>query len=292
MESFDVNSVQYKEVVGQYGQSLQRASQMGSRFLCGTIMENTDYFCKCLIPLQKAIESTKEKQFLSPDKDGDEWFKPNGSTERIVMSDKRTFEAAKAYQGKKVAALNFASAFHVGGSPFTARAQEECLCHVSTLYPCLKTMEGVFHKKHQEQRQAGLLDEWANADLIYHPGIIVFKKDAPLPRVLKQEQWYFVNVLTCAAPNLRFGNYEKTKYIEAMRRRIEHILYVAEKQGNEVLILGAFGCGVFQNPPEIVARLFQDSLTRHRFETVEFAVYDPHPFSGGNIGAFQKVFGK
>ena len=43
----------------------------------------------------------------------------------------------------------------------------------------------------------------------------------------------------------------------------------------EVLILGAFGCGAFANPPEIVAKVFKEALEIYGkyFETVEFAVY-------------------
>ena len=43
----------------------------------------------------------------------------------------------------------------------------------------------------------------------------------------------------------------------------------------EVLILGAFGCGAFCNPPQVVANVFkqvqQDYL--HVFDTIEYAVF-------------------
>ena len=42
-----------------------------------------------------------------------------------------------------------------------------------------------------------------------------------------------------------------------------------------MVILGAFGCGVFANPPELVAKAFSNVMDayRHHFETIEFAVY-------------------
>ena len=42
-----------------------------------------------------------------------------------------------------------------------------------------------------------------------------------------------------------------------------------------MLILGAFGCGAFQNPPEVVARAYKEVLAEfeYDFDTVEFAVY-------------------
>jgi uncharacterized protein (TIGR02452 family) len=57
--------------------------------------------------------------------------------------------------------------------------------------------------------------------------------------------------------------------------RIRRIFEIAVAYGNEMLILGAFGCGAFRNPPEIVARVFnkvmQDYITY--FDTIEYAVY-------------------
>ena len=42
-----------------------------------------------------------------------------------------------------------------------------------------------------------------NDDCIYTPGVKVFKSDTGYPQLLPKEKWYSVNVLTCAAPNLR-----------------------------------------------------------------------------------------
>ncbi|KIR01522.1 hypothetical protein P261_00336 [Lachnospiraceae bacterium TWA4] len=41
------------------------------------------------------------------------------------------------------------------------------------------------------------------------------------------------------------------------------------------MILGAFGCGAFYNPPEIVVQAFNSIVNEFEdcFETIEFAVY-------------------
>jgi uncharacterized protein (TIGR02452 family) len=56
---------------------------------------------------------------------------------------------------------------------------------------------------------------------------------------------------------------------------VERIFRVAAKNGAEVLILGAFGCGAFRNPPEIVAEAFKTVQEKYGsyFETVEYAVF-------------------
>ncbi len=45
--------------------------------------------------------------------------------------------------------------------------------------------------------------------------------------------------------------------------------------GAEVLILGAFGCGAFCNPPEVVAKVFAEYTEKYRkcFDVIEYAVF-------------------
>jgi uncharacterized protein (TIGR02452 family) len=56
---------------------------------------------------------------------------------------------------------------------------------------------------------------------------------------------------------------------------VERIFRVAAKNGAEVLILGAFGCGAFRNPPEIVAKAFKAVQEKYEsyFEVIEYAVF-------------------
>lgn len=58
-----------------------------------------------------------------------------------------------------------------------------------------------------------------------------------------------------------------------MESRIKRILDVASKENVQVLILGAFGCGAFQNPPEVVSSIFARLIRKYDFEIVEFAVF-------------------
>ncbi len=60
-----------------------------------------------------------------------------------------------------------------------------------------------------------------------------------------------------------------------MRRRIANVLAVSSLQKVNVLILGAWGCGVFQNDPKDMAQNFRDQLDKFgggAFDRIIFAV--------------------
>ena len=81
-----------------------------------------------------------------------------------------------------------------------------------------------------------------------------------------------MNVITCAAPQMQIAKIYPHNYKDVIRSRIKKILDVAAKEKNDVLILGAWGCGAFKNPIEIIARIFVDLLRNYNFKIVEFAL--------------------
>lgn len=208
---------------------------------------------------------------------------------KVVVSGKRTLEASESYakQGKRVCVLNFASATNPGGGVVHgSSAQEEAICRCSTLYPCLNTRE-MWHKFYGPHREAD--NPLYNDDCIFTPDVKVFKSDTGFPELLPEEDWWNVDVITCAAPNLRkipsnrmnpnAGSkkadisYEELKALH--RSRIQRIFEVAMANEEEVLILGAFGCGAFCNPPELVAEVFAEMTEKYSgcFDTIEYAVF-------------------
>ena len=186
--------------------------------------------------------------------------------------------ATPGYEDREtvVAVLNYANNHSIGGAPFSAGAQEESLCRCSTLLPCLQAMREPFYMKHQEQYRVHEIDYLGNDDLIYTPDVVVFKTDErtdPVyPQMMSEDEWYKVNVITCAAPQFRRDDTLPGNYEQLIRQRIKKILDVAAMQGNEVVILGAWGCGAFKNPIEVVAKAFVELVRNYDFETVEFAL--------------------
>jgi uncharacterized protein (TIGR02452 family) len=211
---------------------------------------------------------------------------------KVVVSKKRTLAAAQAYAAQKVCVLNFASATNPGGGVVKgSNAQEEAICRCSTLYPCIsdEKITSKFHNQHRYMLKNDKMNALYNDDCIYTPDVTVFKTDTDSPKRMPQNEWYMVDVISCAAPNLRNnpsnamnpGDARKAAAIKPNdllnlhMKRMRRILDIAKANKEDVMILGAFGCGAFQNSPDIVAeamvRVIKDYL--YDFKTIEFAVY-------------------
>lgn len=239
------------------------------------VMVDTLNQCEEIQPLMEAIDHSIHKQYIVYHNDDISQPIACDSKTKYIVSEKRSFEAAQAYPGKKVAVLSFANNHSIGGAPFSAGAQEESLCRASTLYPCIKALDNEFYVLHRHLYETGIINHLGNDDLIYTPDVVVFKTDErtdPVyPQMMEPKDWYKVNIITCAAPELRYG-YKPDNYKAIITSRIKKILDVAAKEQNEVLILGAWGCGAFKNPTDVVARVFKELLKNYNFETVEFAM--------------------
>lgn len=271
------------------------------------IFRETAQLCKTDDQLKAAIREANLRQEMIPGGQPYELtVQPGNISAQIIVSRKRTLEAAESYSraGKRVCVLNFASASNPGGGVVNgASAQEEAICRCSTLYSSLIQPElwDSFYAPHREQA-----DPLHNDDCIYTPGVVVFRTDTDSPRVMPRESWYNVDVLTCAAPNLRNVPTNRMNYdgdtpaeidgagLRALHeKRMRRILSIAAEKENGVLILGAFGCGAFRNPPEIVAEAAKSAVGEYLryFSTVEFAVYCP-PGNDANYRVFEKTFRK
>lgn len=241
------------------------------------IMTDTKYQYESNPELVEAIKSSIQRQYIVAHEENIDQPIVNESKTIYVCSGKRSFEAAKEYNGKKTAVLNFANNRSIGGNPFFANAQEEALCRCSTLYPCLEAMREPFYNKHKRQIRNGEMDYMGNDDLIYTPDVVVFKTDERtepiVPQIMDKKEWYKVDVITCAAPELfRMDSVPHDTYEAIISSRIKKILDVAAKEKVEVLILGRWGCGAFMNDPQVVSKAFYTLLKNYKFEIVEFAL--------------------
>lgn len=253
--------------------------------------------------LQESVSYSYKNQVFYSDASAIEYFKTGrkqifDTPAKITVCKTGSFDTARKYGGK-VAVLNFASATNPGGGVDKgSSAQEECLCRCSTLYQCLNTgwAKEVFYTPHKTNGTP-----LHNDDIIYTPDVVILKSDRynNLFRNVK------VNVITCAAPNLRETpanayNHENGEGVKISNEELQKlhesrafkILSCAAFHGNETVILGAFGCGAFRNPPEIVARAYKNVIETHfmnSFKNIVFAVYCGKDDT--NYQVFNDVFG-
>ena len=253
------------------------------------IFSDTEQMYESDETLKAVVEESLKNQKLIPADEKVDYEEIPYRQGKVVVSGKRTLEASEPYakQGKKVCVLNFASATNPGGGVvYGASAQEEAICRCSTLYPCLFTFE-MWNEFYMPHREAD--NPLYNDDCIFTPKVKVFKSDIDYPELLPENDWWDVDVITCAAPNLRERpsnrmnpnagsksaeiTYHGLK--ELHTSRIEKIFQVAIANKAEVLILGAFGCGAFRNPPDLVSEVFAEFTKKYRyyFDVIEYAVY-------------------
>jgi uncharacterized protein (TIGR02452 family) len=102
----------------------------------------------------------------------------------------------------------------------------------------------------------------------------------------------FTDVITMAAPNKRLndGSYTDADYTIDITYKLEQVLRAFKRNGREAIILGAFGCGVFGNDPQVVAKVFDVLLRSDEFAGVFKEVYFSVYGQNENLDAFEAVF--
>ncbi len=112
---------------------------------------------------------------------------------------------------------------------------------------------------------------------------------------LAQDEIFPFYELRSAAQDLRprFAGSPDKEFDEDMaRRKIAAQLQTLIKYGQRHVVLSAFGCGAFKNPPDVIARLYREELAKRaqHFDVVAFAIYDPGYGPRGNEAIFRKEF--
>lgn len=167
--------------------------------------------------------------------------------------------------------LNFASAKNAGGGFLGgSQAQEESIARATALYPCLLGAEE-YYQENRRSKSAFYTDY-----MIYSPVVPIFKDEDGnlLNEVVK------ASVITAPAVNKGALKQKGINQLEAiediMKRRIEKVLAIALENRHDTIVLGAWGCGVFQNDPEDIASYFHEvihSKFENVFSKIVFAVY-------------------
>ncbi|MFX1250029.1 MAG: TIGR02452 family protein [Promethearchaeota archaeon] len=209
------------------------------------------------------------------------WKTFEAQTIQVVPMD--TLEAVIYFQEifqKKFGFLVMANAYNPGGGYKTgAPAQEESICRRTNLVPCIN-------------RVTYPISEFG----------CVYVKNIYIIRNLEEKDYqffkkpYISNCLLSAAynnPPIDRNSKLLPKYREGTVKKIQNMLNCFLENGDTNIILGAFGCGAFSNPPEEIATLFLEILQskryRNKFENSIFAIIDKAWHNNYNI--FKKIIG-
>jgi uncharacterized protein (TIGR02452 family) len=194
--------------------------------------------------------------------------------QQIEICNCSTIEAIRKFENTgKIAVLNFASAKNPGGGFMGgASAQEESLARSSSLYASLTKDTKMY--EYNRKLKHYLYSNYA----IYSPETVFWFDDYGN----NLENPLFVDVITSPAPNkgamLQHNRLEEINAIEqTLKNRIEFVLKIAAVNNIDTLILGAWGCGVFRNDVESVAKYFHETINRvapSAFDKIVFAIYD------------------
>lgn len=192
--------------------------------------------------------------------------------------------------------MNFANRHTRGGGWLNGSiAQEEAICFRSTLSLSLENARYPLDPN----------------EALYNPTVIVLREEMVDGHgVLPEAKRPVVAIVTVAA--LRGPKVSRFKMADGMEKivfasdeerrwtkdKMRLTLRIAARHKRELLVLGAFGCGVFANPPEDAAWCWREVLGEHEFsggwwKEVWFAIYDPNPNRRrtGNLEVFQSVLG-
>lgn len=239
--------------------------------------------------LRYAVENTKlyrQKDFKDIQPSGD-----NSGSLSLTVTNETTLAAAKRLVSSGASGpfvLNFASARNPGGGFLNGSgAQEESLARATGLYPCISEVTEYYQKNRQSG--TGLYTD----NMIYSPRVPVIRDD----NGDFLESPFRISILTAPAVNRKAVEENEPERLSevkpTMNGRIKKVLKVAADNNHKELVLGAWGCGVFDNDPRTISKLFKKNLEgedsfRKEFGKVIFAVLD-EPSPNSNFEVFGEV---
>jgi uncharacterized protein (TIGR02452 family) len=182
-------------------------------------------------------------------------------------------ELSETNDPTKIVMLCMASDYHPGGGVKKGSiAQEEHLCRHSTLYQTLM--------KIKTQNVYPITDPFIIPKVTFFSHIDHDKK-----RVKNLKNNVTCAILMSAAVRKRETGFNEEDIIES-RRRIDALLKLCAQRGYKIVILSAYGCGAYRNPPKVIASIFKELLDTcygRYFERVIFSVI------GDNFPVFNEL---
>lgn len=222
-----------------------------------------------------------------------------GYKTKVYVENIDTFEKAKEF-GPRCAVLNMASRRHPGGGVANgSRAQEEELCRRSDLLLSLYyfTAQGKMFRFTNQGKEEYPIPMYGG---IYSPSVCVYREAKTYYPMKTPFMCNVISVPGINRPELNSKGEMDERDLKLLRAKIRTILRIAAVHGHTKLVLGALGCGAFQNPPVQVAQAFKSVLAEREFkgifEEICFAILEDQNSKKehnpeGNLKPFMDIFG-
>lgn len=224
---------------------------------------------------------------------------PRAETSEIDAVNADCIDVARQLveEGYRPILLNMANRHVPGGGVLNgARAQEETLFRRSNL--CVS----LYRYSRYEARVLGVraarerypMDP--NTGGIYSGRTLFFRAGVNDGYALLERPFScaVVSVAALNGPKLDANGRLVEWAANATRRKIRTMLRIGLLHGHDAIVLGAWGCGAFRNPPEHMAELFHETLHEPefagKFRRVRFAIIEDHNTRHSNFTPFANVF--
>lgn len=194
--------------------------------------------------------------------------------------------------------LNMANRRTPGGGVLNgARAQEETLFRRSNLCASLYR----YDEYHASLIGVGPADDGCypmdrNTGGIYSGRVMFFRAGANEEDALLENPFEcaVVSVAAINRPDLDADGRLTDWAIAATKQKIRTMFRIGLIHRHDAIVLGAWGCGAFRNPPEHMAELFDDVLHEpefaNKYRCVRFAIIEDHNSRHSNYAPFDKRF--
>lgn len=219
---------------------------------------------------------------------------------RVVPDDCLDMARAWVDEGLDVCVLNMANQQNPGGGvTIGAGAQEEYLFRCSDYFRSLFRFAPCARLYGLDRAESSYPMNRSFGG-IYTPEVTVFRGNEA-GGYAYLEKPFRVNMIAVAGicnPKLVYDERGEARIsfrqVEQVKNKIRTIFRIAQDNGQRDLVLGALGCGAFQNPPRHVAELFREVLCEdefdHAFRRVTFAVKTDHHSNGNsNFDVFYRA---
>jgi uncharacterized protein (TIGR02452 family) len=236
------------------------------------------------------LKKSVEQSIMYKGHEFDQILKKKFEKTRIQVVEGDCLDIALDFQTKYASTpvvLNMANAFTPGGGyKHGSGAQEENLFRRTNLSFCLDENSSV--------KWSYPIPEFGG---IYTPEATVFRgaESKGYPYLNEVKYLSFIASAAYRHPLLTFEGELEKDFVEGTEMKIRTMLHIANRHNHSIVILSAFGCGAFRNPPLHIAAIFQKVLIEFDgcFEHVVFAIFDDHNAGkDGNLAPFKKVFSK